>query len=387
MAKRGHGEGSLYKRSNGTYRAQVTIEGNRVGKTFKLRKDAQDWIATINGQVKQGLTYNSAKTTVDELLTEWLKLKATMSRPATQESYQRMARLYISPAMGRLKLQEVSAARIQKFYSDLEKRGIGKRTIENTHTVLYGFLKFANGLSLTAQNWAGFVVVPRPEKREMKVWDESQVSLFLQFVNSDPFYRLAFSTGMRRGELLGLQWKDLDWNTGQLHVRRQVYRPEGGGFIFQTPKTDKGTRGIRLGKGMLEALRIQYNNTIPLMQAIAGNDWQEYDLMFPSTRGTPRDGYTVSKEFHHLVEKAGLPIIRFHDIRHTVASIMLLHGEPSVRVAGILGQTVQVLLSTYSHWIPDNQETAAILMDEITTPASFQITEKSTLHPIAPENQ
>lgn len=387
MTKRSHGEGSIYKRPNGTYLAQVTIEGRRVGKTFKTRKEAQEWITTISGQVRQGLTYNSAKTTINELMDEWLKLKATKLRAATNESYSRMARLYILPFLGRLKLQEINAARIQRFYGELEKRGIGKRTIEITHTALYGFLKYAHRLGLVAQNWAEMVEVPRPEKHEMRVWDESQVSQFLQFVNADPFYRLAFATGMRRGELIGLQWKDLDWNTGMLHVRRQVYRPEGGGFVFQMPKTDRGTRGIRLGRGMIEALRYHYNYTIPQMRAIAGDDWQEYDLIFPSSRGTPRDGYTVSKEFHELIIQAGLPQIRFHDIRHTAASIMLLHGEPPVRVAGMLGQSVQILLSTYSHYIPDDQERAANLMDSITTPTSFTLENASRLQQIVTENR
>lgn len=95
----------------------------------------------------------------------------------------------------------------------------------------------------------------------------------------------------------------------------------------------------------------------------------------------------MSKEFHRLAGQAGLPPIRFHDIRHTAASIMLLHGEPPVRVAGILGQTVQVLMDTYARYVPDDQERAANPMDEITTPTSFQVSSLSRLHPIAPENQ
>lgn len=367
MPKRSHGEGQLYRRPNGSYTARVTLDGRRVSKTFKLRRDALEWIETIRSQSRQGLTYDSSKTTVSELLDEWFKIKTTQLRPATQESYKRMARLYIKPAIGRLRLSDLNAARVQKFYSDLEKRGIGTRTIEHTHTVLHGFLKHAHRLGLVAQNWTEMVEVPRRTKREMQVWDENQVNLFLQYVKSDLFYRLAFSTGMRRGEILGLQWKDVDWATSMIKVSRQVYSPEGGGFIFQTPKTDRGTRGIRLGSGLMDALRHQYSDTIPLMRAIAGAAWQEYDLIFPSQKGTPRDGYNISKEFHRLAAEAGLPLIRFHDIRHTAASIMLLHGEPPVRVAGILGQTVAVLMSTYSHYIPDNQETAANLMDAITT--------------------
>lgn len=372
MAIRSRNEGSISKRANGSYLAQVSIDGKRVSKVYKTKKEAQEWVTTMTGQVKQGLTYNSAKTTVDELLAEWLKIKKTKSRPATEEQYRRIARLYISPALGKLKLQDITAARIQRLYSDLEKQSVGKRTIEITHTVLHGFLAHAQRLGLVAQNWAALVEVPRPASREMVVWDESQVSQFL-IANPDPFYRLALATGMRRGELIGLQWKDIDWNTGMLHIRRQVYELEGGGWIFQAPKTERGRRGIRLGRGMLEALRYQFTVTIPQMQAIAGEAWQENDLIFPTGKGTPRNGYNVSKDFHERAVISGLPVIRFHDMRHTAASIMLLHGEPPVRVAGILGQSVQILLSTYAHYIPDDQERASSLMDAITTPVSIDL--------------
>ncbi|MCE5209887.1 MAG: site-specific integrase [Chloroflexi bacterium] len=385
MSKRSHGEGSLNKRSNGTYLAQVSIEGKRVSKTFKVRKDAQEWITTITGQVKQGLTYSSAKITIDELLTAWLEIKKTKSRPATSESYQRIARLYISPALGSMKLQDLNAAKVQEFYNFLVKHGTGKRTIELTHTIFHGFLSHAQKLGLIAQNWAALVEVPRPEHREMSIWDESQVSQFLMMVQSDSFYRLAFATGMRRGEIIGLQWKDVDWTTGMLHIRRQVYEPEGGGWLFQAPKTERGKRGIRLGKGLLEALRYHYTKTIPLLIAIAGDDWQENDLIFPNSKGNPRNGYDVSKTFHDLVISSGLPVIRFHDIRHTAASMMLLHGEPPVRVAAILGQSVQVLLSTYAHYIPDDQERASNLMDAITTPTSIDLENPQRLHQIATE--
>ena len=380
MNKRSHGEGSISKRANGSWLGQVTIDGKRVSKTFRIRKDAQDWINSTTRQVKQGLTYESTRTTVDELLTEWLKMKTSNSRPSTGEQYRRMARLYISPVLGGVKLQELSPVKIQALYRDLEASGTGKRTVELVHTVIHGFLAHALKMGYVAQNWAVMVEVPRPEKSEMAVWDESQVSRFLTMFRDDPFYRLVFATGMRRGELIGLQWKDVDWKTGMIHVRRQVYHPEGGGFIFQPPKTERGKRAIRLGTGLLEALRKHYQETVPLMKAIAGNDWQEYDLVFPSSKGTPRNGYNVSKAFHDAAELAGLPVIRFHDIRHTAASIMLLHGEPPVRVAAILGQSVAILLSTYAHYIQDDQERASQLMDEITTVTAIDLNDCITLH-------
>jgi integrase len=387
MNNRSHGEGSLSHRSNGTWLAQVSVDGKRVSHTFRIRKEAQEWLNNTTRQVRQGLTFSSAHTTIDELLTTWLAIKKTKSRPATEEQYRRLSRLYISPYLGGMKLQDLTPAKIQTFYSQMEKKNVGKRTIEIVHTILHGFLTHANRLGLVAQNWAALVEVPRPDKREMSVWDETQVSKFLITVPDDPFYRLAFATGMRRGELIGLQWKDLDWNTGMLHIRRQVYEPEGGGYIYQAPKTERGRRGIRLGPGLIEALRKQYRQTIPLMMTIAGNDWQENDLLFPSSKGTPRNGYSVSKAFKELGEQSGLPAIRFHDIRHTAASIMLLHGEPPVRVAGILGQSVAVLLSTYAHYIQDDQERASRIMDDITTITTIEFNNCNQLQPIKAVNE
>jgi integrase len=380
MGKRSNGEGSLNRRANGTWLAQVSIDGKRLSRTFRLRKDAQDWLTSTTGQVKQGLTYSSSKTTVDELLMSWLAMKKTNKRPATIELYSRMVKLYISPSLGSMKLQEITPAKIQAFYSDMEKNNKGRRTIELVHTILHGFLDHANKQGLVAQNWSEMVEVPRPGKREMSVWDETQVSKFLITVPEDPFYRLAFATGMRRGELAGVQWKDLDWNTGMLHITRQVFEPEGGGWNFQSPKTERGRRGVRLGPGLLEALRKQYASTIPLMRAIAGNNWQENDLMFPTEKGTPRNGDNIYREFSIKAKESGLPVIRFHDIRHTAASIMLLHGEPPVRVASILGQSVGVLLSTYAHYIQDDQEKASRLMDDITTVNTIDLNGCIILH-------
>ena len=199
----------------------------------------------------------------------------------------------------------------------MQKQGTGLRTIEVTHMVLHGCLEHARRLGLIIQNWTDLVEVPRPENREMRVWSESQVNQFLSFIPDQTFYRLVFATGMRRGELVGLKWEDLDWQTGIITIRRQVYQQPGGGFRFTEPKTARGRRSVRLGPGLLAALRIQYNRALPEARAIAGEKWKENDLIFPSSVGTPRGGHNVSHQFQKLVKKSGLPQIRFHDIRHT----------------------------------------------------------------------
>jgi integrase len=373
MAKRPHGSGSLYRLPSGRWRALVTVKGKRISHISDTQKEANQWIRETVNQVEQGLTYSSAKITVGDFLDEWICIKQDKVRPATIEQYQRLVRIYLKPGLGYLKLKDLSAAGVQKFYSQLQNEGIGRRTVSIINTVLHGALKHAQRLGLVTQNWAALVEVPRPPRREMKVWDESQVNQFLSYAPDNAFYRLAFATGMRRGELIGLKWIDLDWVAETIIVRRQVAHPQGGGWRFQEPKTVKGRRVIRLGPGLIAALRDHFNHEQPLARELAGSRWQEHDLIFPTSIGTPRNGYEVSKTFKKLAQEAGLPAIRFHDIRHTAASIMLLHRSPPVRVAAILGQSVAVLLDTYAHYIPDDQEAEAALMDMITSPTAIEL--------------
>jgi integrase len=383
MARRSNGEGSIFHKPDGSWRALIKIENKRISHTAKTRKECQDWLNKVRGQVDHGLTLEGFGTSFDQVLDSWLAMKENKIRLATFELYRRMIVKYLKPGLGKLAARDINAATIQSLYMRLQNQGTGKRTIEVAHLVLHGVLKYAQRLGLVSQNWAELVEAPRPEAKEMHVWNESQVSQFLS-ANKNPLYRLAFATGMRRGELIGLKWEDVDWQTSTIQIRRQVYEPEGGGYRFQEPKTQRGRRSIRVGPGLLEALRYQFNHLLPTARQFAGEQWQELDLVFPSAKGTPRNGYELSKEFRRLAELAGLPGIRFHDMRHTAASLMLAHGEPPVQVAAILGQSLAVLLDTYAHFIPGGEERAALLMDQLTTTTAIDL--ESTLHPVVPKN-
>ncbi len=177
---------------------------------------------------------------------------------------------------------------------------------------------------------------------------------------------------MRRGELLDLQWKDIDWVKRQIMIRRQCYHPEGGGFIFQPPKTKLGKRTIQVGQWIIDHLRAQLQ-VVDDYRKRAGDVWQENDLVFPSLIGTPLQPCRLSHEFPDLAKKAGLPVIRFHDCRHTAATLMLSHGIPPVIVAGMLGHSISILLTTYAHFIPTMQNQAAQLMDTILAPIPIEL--------------
>lgn len=366
--KRANGQGSLAKTGNSTWIARVSIDSKRINKTFSNHKEAAAWLSEIVRSREDGLGYDSAQTSFGEFIDMWLDIKKTQLRLATSFQYSETCRRYLKPRFGNEKLRDVTPAKIQAYYDQLLKNGKGKRTVQLINTILHGAFNHARRLGILASNPIDQVSAPRPVKREICVWNESQVNSFLIFVDSDVFYRLAFFTGMRQGEIFGLKWEDVHWKTKMLQVKRQVYKQTGLNWRFQEPKTSRGKRSIRLASGMLSSLRYQYDFTIPQMMRDAGDKWQDLNLIFPNAHGRPLDKWNVTKKFQKLSISAGLPRIRFHDIRHTCASLLLAHGEPPIRVAAMLGQSIEVLLSTYAHFIPDEDDGAALLMDEITTP-------------------
>lgn len=355
---------------SGSWRAQVTLQGRRLSHTCKSQQGAREWIRKVAGQIEQGLTYDAERTRVGTWLESWLKNKRAQLRTATIQQYEWVAEKYLLPELGRIRLRELTPARIQAYYDSLLREGRGERTIQCVHIVLYGCLEQAARIGLVARNPAAVCILPKTSRGEMQVWTENQVSEFLIFVSgqrNEILYQTALATGMRRGELLGLKWQDVDWLARTVTVRRQAFHPQGGGWVMQEPKTERGRRSVQLGAGMVERLREQMAK-VELTRKIARDRWQEHDLIFPSTQGTPQGGTSISHEFQALVTRSGLPRLRFHDLRHTAATIMLSHGIPPVIVAGMLGHSLGVLMERYAHFIPSMQGEAARLMDEVTSP-------------------
>ena len=377
--RRTAGEGTIIQLPSGSWRAQVSLKGRRLSHTARNQQGARQWIRKIQDQIEQGLTYDDEQTTVGIFLEGWVAIKKTELRLATYEQYAWVSRLYLQPYLGKIRLKDLSSGMVQNFYDQLAAAGKGIRSIRVAHAVLHGCLEQAKNLGLIARNPTEYCKVPKQEKKDLNIWSEDQVMKFLNFVHghrNENLYYLALATGMRRGELLGLQWKDIDWIKQKILIHRQCFHPKGGGFIFQPPKTNLGKRAIQLGSGLIDHLRAQLYN-IDLMRKISKDRWQEHDLVFPSILGTPQGSRNLTHEFQSLVKASGLPIIRFHDCRHTAASILLSRGIPPVIIAGMLGHSLSILLTTYAHFIPGTQDEAAQLMDEIISSTEIKFNQTS----------
>lgn len=202
----------------------------------------------------------------------------------------------------------------------------------------------------------------------MQALDEDQVRRLLQAAQGHrlaPLFYLAVTTGLRQGELLGLRWADLDWEARTLTIERQAQWLMGRGVVFMEPKTAAGRRPIKIGA---EAIRVLHQRRAQQLneRMFAGDRWKDLDLIFTSRVGTPIQASNLLKDFQRLLAKAGLPAIRFHDLRHTAASLMLKQGVPAKVVQERLGHSnIQLTLNVYSHVLPGMQEQAADLMDAL----------------------
>ncbi len=218
--------------------------------------------------------------------------------------------------------------------------------------------------------------LPKKAYREMAIFNEQQVTSFLVAASSSKFpalFHLAVTTGMRFSELRGLSWSDVDWIKGTISVKRQIQQMPRIGPTIGEPKTHSGIRTIRLGETSLDMLREQ-RQRVERLQVQAGDDWQERGLIFPSRNGTPFNPGAVQEEFSRVLDAAGLPRIRFHDLRHTAASLMLSHGVAALVVSKILGHSSpSITLGIYAHSTLDMQDHAASVIEEIVAPVAVNI--------------
>jgi integrase len=218
------------------------------------------------------------------------------------------------------------------------------------------------------RNVAEAVDAPRVVNKQMHPLTSEQARVLMEAAKGDrheALYVLAVTTGLRRGELLGLKWEDIDHEARVLRVRRAL---ASDARTFVEPKTAKSRRGVRLTTYSLDAVREHRERQLNERRSLDGL-WRDHGLVFPSRVGTPLNPENlVERSFKPLLERAGLPSIRFHDLRHTCATLLLSKGVNPKIVQEMLGHAnISVTLDTYSHVLPDMQEVAVAAMDEVFT--------------------
>lgn len=359
----------ITKRKDGRYMARYTVQtpdGPKRRAIYGDRyRDVEKKLNEARGDAARGLVYDAGAMTVREYLERWLSdsVRDTVRR-RTYERYESLVRLHLIPSLGRVKLKSLTPAHVRGLYREKLDSGLSPRSVLHIHRTLSKALKQAADDGLIPRNAAGPVKPPRPRREEIRPLDPEQVRALFEADGEqlEALYVMAVTTGMRRGELLGLKWEDVDLEAGTLQVRRTLSEPKGG-WIFEAPKSSKG-RSVRLTRRAISALREHRKRQLEERMQKAGL-WQEQGLVFPSSVGTPTSGGNLSRAFKASLERAGLPkSTRFHDLRHTCATLLLRQGVNPKYVQELLGHAdISLTLNVYSHVLPDMGDAAAGAMD------------------------
>ncbi len=378
MAKRGNGEGSIYpvRDKDGKikgYRAAYvvyTAEGmKRRYLSGKRREDVRDKLAKALSDRVDGLVFDAGAITVGEYLGKWVKANRDTVRQSTHERHEELVDLHIAPALGRIRLKDLNPAHARFFYRERLDSGLSPATVHKIHAVLHKALKAAVSDGLVHRNAAAGIKLPRIAHEEIDPLDAQEARLLLETAREtserlEALYVLALNTGMHQGELLALKWDDVDVERGVVRVRRTLTR-EGGSYALGEPKTKKSRRTIRLTAAAVEALRGHLSRQLEEMERM-GSLYQPGGLVFATEAGTIINPSNLrNRSFKPLLKRAGLRTIRFHDLRHTCATLLLSKNVNPKVVSEMLGHaSVRITLDTYSHLMPDMQEKAAQALEE-----------------------
>ena len=375
--KRANGEGSIRKRKDGRWEGRYTAghdleTGKAIYKNVLGRSQAEvkENLKQAIGEAQALDVTKAGKYTVGEWMEVWFQDYAKIKvRPSSHQTYQGYIHNHIRPNIGDIPLEKLTSLDLQKFYKKLlaqgrvdrveakgQPKGLSAKTVRNIHQILSSALKLAQGQRLILANPAEGCALPRVEHQEMKNLTTVQLaSFFREARDSGVFelYYLELATGLRRGELLGLKWEDIDLERGDLRVRRQVFRINGE--VVEAPlKTKNAYRTLPLAEDTVSVLREQ-------RKKVGNSHW-----VFPSPNGGPISPDSVLHMLHRVLKRAGLPKVRFHDLRHTFATLALQNGVDVKTVSGMLGHfSAGFTLDTYAHITSAAQRQAAQTMGSV----------------------
>ena len=321
--------------------------------TGKSQKEVREKIQSIAVELNEGTFVAPSKKTLEEWLDIWLAEYQGSKKPLTIQNYKQAIKKHIRPALGGVLLKSLTNLMIQRFYNSLTEgdHPLSPKSVKNVHGILHKALDQAVKAGELKTNPSDNCVLPKQVKPEIKPLEPEEITRFLQNLEGEAYRNLfvvAFFTGMRQGELLGLSWDRVDFEQGVIEIRQQLQCIEGNYFL-ETPKHDK-VRLIAPAKLVMDALK-EEKEAQDHNQKLLGDKWQnEWNLVFTDTFGKHLVRRTVDKHFKKILEKSGIEPHRFHDMRHTFAVSMLDAGEDLKSVQDNLGHaTAAFTLSQYAH--------------------------------------
>ena len=371
MAKRRpSGDGMVRKRDDGRWEGRIIVGHKENGDSIfrYLYADTQKELTSKlrqNIDLYQGVDLTEqSRMTLAEWLERWLGQISATLRPSTLEHYQKDMENHVMPQLGPKVLTQVTAADLRKLYDTLKRCGrknprpgqscgLSSTTVHNIHATLHQALQAAVEQGLLPRNPADEVEPPKIIRQPMKILNEEQLDTFMEAIKADPiwhdFFYTELTTGLRLGEICGLLWTDFDAKAGTLQICRTLHKERGGRLVAGDTKTYAGMRKIILPPSTAELLLVRKKTSF--------SPWIFHDPLRPEAPVNPSSAYNHLKK---LLAQAGLPNIRFHDLRHTFSSHALASGVDAKTLSGILGHTkASFTLDTYTHTTNDMHRRAA----------------------------
>ena len=378
MSKRGQNEGSIYKGHDGRWRAIIPARFTPNGKRgvivgSKREGNTREVVArklALALAKKPGDAIAPSRDSVASFLKRWLE--SLDVRPKTIEGYRYTVETHIVPAVGSLKLQALEPHHVRAMMKRIESKKYALRTVAYARSVLRIALRQAKRDGIVTRNVADreFVDPPSVPKAEIEPLDIKDARLLLATLAGKPretLISMILALGLRIGEALGLQWKDVDFEAKTLRVMRGLQQ-QGKELKFVPVKTERSRRLLLIPDGLLSLLK-NHRRMQRERQIRIGELWQDHDLVFPSNLGTPLSSRNVLRAFHQALDAAGLTKRGLHALRHSAATILVTQGVPLEVVADMLGHSsIRVTADVYSHFVLSRQEQAAAVMDDIMPP-------------------
>ena len=377
--KRGaNGAGTIKHRADGRWEAQVTLgidpgTGKPVRRSFygRTQKECRMKLTQAIAALDEGTYFEPQKITVKQWLETWLAEYTGDVKDSTRTSYRQHTDNHIVPALGAVKLSELTPAACQKFINDLSRvKGLSAKTVKNVHGVLHHALKQAVRLGYVRMNPTEACTLPRIEKAKIEPLDTPEIKQLLDVLGDDVYsdvLRVDLFTGMREGEILGLQWSCVDFRRGTIRIEKQLSRPrvKGEEYRFTSLKNDK-PRTVQPAPFVMEILKRQRRRQAE-DRIRAGAAWDDHgfpDLAFTSETGKYLNYTIVLRHLKKALEAAGLPEKRFHDLRHTYAVTSLQAGDDVKTVQENLGHhTAAFTLDQYGHVTDTMRQASAQRME------------------------
>ena len=365
MRRRFNGEGSVYKRNDSRrgkpWVAQTTLpNGRRKYAYARTKQEAIELLRTMQAQVREGmLPPSSERLTVEQYFTEWLTMMAGRLKSSSLRTYRERVENVILPNLGHRQLSKLHPLELERLYRHQLERGNSLATVQLLRRIIHRALEDAVRLGYLSRNIAKSAVPPRGAgSRAEKAMLPEEARRLLQAVRGDRLEALvvlALTTGMRKGELLALRWRDVDLESGSLLVSGTLVRIEGD-YRIEPPKSASGRRRIPLPPLAVEVLRAHRQRQLE-QRLQAGPAWRDLDLVFCRPDGYYLNERSVLRWYHELLERAGLPRHRFHDLRHTAATAGLTSGASLREISALLGHSrPSMTLDIYTHAVPGADE-------------------------------